>query len=208
MLYQNYEIQTSQMHLSKVVSNMSSICILGGWAVHITVNKNFVESQGREYIGSKDIDVGFHINKNWSGNELKESDFARSIHALECTGFRRLSFRLVKYFHTETQKELNEQQIRELNQHLMFCLYVDPVVDAIHPKTMEILGFIPIDEHLLFYVFEKRKYTMIDSLDGKVMLPLPEVLAATKIKAIPSRDKEHKRIKRYCRSLCSSMVFR
>ncbi len=67
MFYQDYEIEISQSHLSKVFSKVrGSICLLGGWAVYITVNKNFSTSQGRNYVGSKDIDLAFHIDKNWS----------------------------------------------------------------------------------------------------------------------------------------------
>jgi hypothetical protein len=110
-------------------------------------------------------------------------------------GFRSLSFRLVKYFNTETRKELDEEEIRTLDQHLMFDLFVDPIVDNIHPNTKRILGFLPIDEPLLSHVFDGKKYTLINAFDGKFMLPAPDVLLATKLTSVPNRDREHKRIK-------------
>ncbi len=172
-----------------------SICLLGGWAVYVTVNKNFSAANGRNYIGSKDIDLGFHIDKSWSDSELKSSTFASTINALREIGFRPLSFRLVKYFHTETRKELDEKEIRTLGQHLMFDLFVDPIVDNIHPNAKKILGFLPIDEPLLSHVFDGKKYTLINAFGGKFMLPEPEVLLATKLSSVPNRDAEHKRIK-------------
>jgi hypothetical protein len=35
--------------------------LMGGWAVYITVNDSFLEEHGSTYLGSRDIDVGFHI---------------------------------------------------------------------------------------------------------------------------------------------------
>lgn len=196
MFYQDYEIEISQSHLSQVFSKVREpICLLGGWAVYITVNKNFSASQGRNYIGSRDIVLGFHIDKNWSNLELEDSLFASSIKALQEIGFRPLSFCLVKYFHTETREELGEEEIRTLEQHFMFDLYVDPIVDSIHPNMRKILGFTPIDEPLLSHVFNGKKYTMLKTFGGKFMLPHTEVLLATKVNAVPNSDKEHKRIK-------------
>lgn len=91
MLYQDYEIEISQAHLSKVFSKVHEpICLLGGWAVYITINKNFSTLQGRNYIGSKDIDLGFHISKDWPDSELKNSAFAKTTSALGEIGFRPL----------------------------------------------------------------------------------------------------------------------
>lgn len=196
MLYQDYEIEISQSYLSRVFSTVQEpVCLLGGWAVYITVNKNFSTSQGRNYIGSKDIDLGFHISKAWSDSELENSAFAKTTSALAQIGFSPLSFRLVKYFHAETRKELNGEEIRTLDRHLMFGLYVDPIVDYIHPNAKNILGFVPIDEPLLSRVFDEKRYTVLNDFGGKFMLPEPEVLLATKLNSLPNRDKEHKRIK-------------
>ena len=39
--------------------------IIGGWAVHFHVNKEYMSIKGREYIGSKDIDIGIHEVKHY-----------------------------------------------------------------------------------------------------------------------------------------------
>lgn len=76
-MYQDYETQISQDHLTAVFSQMKEpVCLLGGWAVYLTVNKRFNEANGRNYLGSRDIDLGFHINPKWPMEELKKSALA------------------------------------------------------------------------------------------------------------------------------------
>ena len=72
---------------------------------------------------------------------------------------------------------------------------MDPVVDHIHPEVYEVLSFTPIDEPLLKHVFIGKRFRPIEFFGRKVLLPLPDVLLATKIKSVLQRDKEHKRIK-------------
>lgn len=195
MSYPDYEVEISQSQLGQVFSGLRGMCLLGGWAVYITVNESFSHSQGRNYVGSRDIDLGFHVDSKWSESQLKSSLFAKTVGHLEKMGFRPLNFRLVKYFHTETRKELTAQEARATPQHLMFDHYIDPIVDTIHPKTKEVLGFVPIDEPLLSHVFSGKKYTTMQAFGGTFMLPKPEVLLATKINSVMNRDKEHKRVK-------------
>jgi hypothetical protein len=171
------------------------ICLLGGWAVYLTVNKNFKESQGRNYVGSRDIDLGFHIDTAWTKSDLKNSVFANTITRLTEIGFKPISFRFVKYFHTETRKELSEEKAKNVNQSFIFEMYVDPIVDNIHPRAKKVLGFVPIDEVLLSEVFDRRKFVRIDEFGAKLLLPKPAVLLATKLNSVSNRDKEHKRIK-------------
>jgi hypothetical protein len=72
MLYEPNEIRTSGKQLEKVFKQLEdSTCLLGGWAVYHIVNKNFEKANGRAYIGSKDIDIGFHIDKDWIELQLR-----------------------------------------------------------------------------------------------------------------------------------------
>lgn len=87
-MYQENEIEISRSTLSAVISSVREpVCLLGGWAVFLTVNHNFSNQQGSNYIGSRDIDLGFHIDKNWSDSELQNSAFASSIKILKSTGY-------------------------------------------------------------------------------------------------------------------------
>ncbi len=195
MLYEPNEIRNSEKQLEKIFKQLGSTCLLGGWAAYHTVNRNFAKANGRKYIGSRDIDIGFHISKEWNEEQLRKSDFMTAIKTIESMDFRSVSFRLVKDFDLDTGQELTPEESAKLPLYRIFQLYIDPIVDHIHPKIKNLLGFVPIDEPLLTLVFQDRMYT-ITTLFGKiVLLPKPHVLLAMKLNSAPNRDKENKRIK-------------
>jgi len=195
-MYLPHETELSQAELKSILTHISKpACVIGGWAVYLTVGKNFSAEHGREYLGSRDIDLGFHIEKAWTSDELKASDLALAIRNLTDMGFEPISFRYVKHFHTETRKQLIGQAARETALYEMFDLYVDPVVDYLHPQTRDALGFVPIDEPLLEWVFVQQESRKLDLYDRRVVLPSAHVLLATKLRSVLKRDKEHKRIK-------------
>lgn len=168
---------------------------MGGWATYHIVNKNFEKINGRRYIGSRDIDIGFHINKNWSEALLKKSEFSSAIRQIEDIGFRSISFRLVKDFDLETGRELTPEESARLPLHQIFHLSVDPVVDYIHPLIKDVLGFVPIDEPLLSLVFTEKLSDTTRLFGTNVLLPKTHVLLAMKLNSVTSSDREHKRIK-------------
>jgi hypothetical protein len=195
-MYQPYEIEISQKQVRDVISKLREpICLLGGWAVYLTLTENFKRENGRDYLGSRDIDLGFHIEKDWSGYELENSTIATAINTLNEMNFESLSFRFFKQFHKDTKQELTGEELRKTPSYDIFYLFVDPIVDHIHSGIREIFGFVPIDEPLLEHVFLGKKYRTIDLSGRKILLPLPHILLATKIKSVTRRDKEHKRIK-------------
>jgi hypothetical protein len=196
MQYEPSEIKTSAKQLEKLFQQLKEpVCLLGGWAVYHIVDKNFEKANGRSYIGSRDIDIGFHIDANWTKAQLKESDFLSAIKTLEDIGFRSISFRLVKDFDIDSGNELTPQESAKLPLYQIFQLFVDPIVDFIHPKTRDLLGFVPIDEPLLSLLFQNRRYTITTLFGRKIMMPTPEALLAMKLNSAPNRDKENKRIK-------------
>ena len=195
-MYEPVEIQISEKYLEKVFKLIKgNICLLGGWAVYHIVNKNFEETTGRKYIGSRDIDIGFHIDKNWTEQQLKKSEFCTAIRQIENMGFISVSFRLVKDFNIETGKELTPAESAKLPQYQIFNLFVDPVVDYIHPKIKPLLGFVPIDEPLLSLVFTEKLSTTTSLFGTNILLPKTHVLLAMKLNSVVNRDQEHKRIK-------------
>lgn len=170
-------------------------CLLGGWAVYYLVNQNFQKATGRTYIGSRDIDLGFHINMKWNQEQLKNSEFATTIKVAERMDFNSVSFRLVKDFDIDTGKELTPEESAKRPLHQIFQLYIDPIVDCIHPEIKNLLGFVPIDEPLLSLVFQE-KMRRTQPLFGKdILIPEPRVMLAMKINSGPRRDKEHKLLK-------------
>lgn len=195
-MYQDYETQISQDHLTAVFSQMKEpVCLLGGWAVYLTVNKRFNEANGRNYLGSRDIDLGFHINPKWPMEELKKSALAQSADILEGRGFSGIGSRFVKYYDIETKKELTEEESKKKRPYEMFQLYVDPMGDSTHADAEKILGFPLLDEPLLSHVFNDNKFITVTEFGGKFNLPAPEILISMKLKSVTNRTKDGKRIK-------------
>ena len=191
-MYKEFETKTSYNYLKEVINSLDEpICILGGWAVFFHVNKKFEEAQGRPYLGSRDIDLGFNVNR-----DLTKSVLFRSIKILtEKLGFKPLSFRLVKEIHTETEEEVEDKTVPA---HFIFPMYVDLIVDTIPKDFKKVFGFSPIDEPLLKTVFEKKEFKIMKELGRKLLLPKPELLLAMKANSLPNRDKEHKKTKDIC----------
>lgn len=196
-LYPNYETDISFNYLKQVVDILDEpICILGGWAVYFTVNEKIKKDRGIGYLGSKDIDLGFHIDKNILEKNLKNTPIAKTIKLLEQNGFQPLSFRYYKDINIETGIELTKEQSAKTPSHNIFQIYVDIIVDEIHPKFKKTFGLNPIDESLLKHVFEEKNNRIELKIFKKMLwLPTPEILLATKIKSLPNRTKDNKKIK-------------
>jgi len=78
-------------------------------------------------------------------------------------------------------------------------MFIDPIVDYIHPSFQKILRFNPADEPLLTPVFLNNKYRReLQQFNKLLWLPSPEILLATKMKSVPNRTKDEKLIKDIC----------
>ena len=192
-MYKEFETRTSYNYLKEVIKSLKEpICILGGWAVFIHANNKFEKAQGRPYLGSRDIDLGFNIKE-----DLRKSTLSRAIAIL--TGklnFKPLSFRMVKEIHTETEEEIKDEEI--VPAHFTFPMYVDLIVDFIPEDFRKVFRFNPIDEPLLKIVFEKKEFIIVKEFGKNLLLPKPDLLLAMKANSLPNRDKEHKKIKDIC----------
>lgn len=198
-MYKEFETETSYRYLKKVVAALEEpICILGGWAVFFHINKSFQQAQGRSYLGSRDIDIGFHLSSDATPEELKQSALARSINTLqEKLKFTPQGFRFFKDLHTETGKEARQGE--HIPAHLRFPMYIDVIVDTIPPAFKKVFGFDPIDEPLLLRAFShETNRTMLKEFNKKLLLPTPALLLGTKTNSLAGRDKQHKRIKDLC----------
>ena len=173
MLYEPYETEISQGVLSSVLAALKSpSCLLGGWAVYLTVNTAFYARHGRNYIGSRDIDLGFHLDADASCNEINTSDFASALRILESQQFELISYRLLKHYDVQTRNPLSREEARKKHSHEMFALYVDLIVDNIPKPARETVGFTPIDEPLLSYVFERNARSAVEDSRCKHTTPL------------------------------------
>ncbi len=198
-MYKEFETKTSYKYLQEVIKHLNEpICILGGWAVFFHVNKKYQEAKNTPYLGSRDIDLGFHLKADMTTSELAQSALAQTIHILkDKLNFKPLSFRFLKEIHTETEEELTES--RHIPSHFIFPMYVDLIVDVIPPDFKKTLHFAPIDEPLLSFAFTDGECrTSVTEFHKKLLLPAPELLIAMKMNSLPQRDKVHKKIKDIC----------
>lgn len=179
----------------------SPVCLLGGWAVHLHVNSGFQSAHGREYIGSRDIDIGVHVDDNWTEQHLTGTPVGNSIDEIEGLGYTKSRFGFVQNFHRETQERISEEEASEHGMHEVFQVYVDVIPDTTELDTFRtVFGFKPPAEPLLDPVFERdegrplSEYVSWSPTEEKLIVS-PELLAAMKIRSLPDRDKSHKRVK-------------
>ncbi len=185
-MYDDIETGASHDYLKELVQLLKKpACLIGGWAVYYSVNERFEKRQGRPYLGSRDIDIGFD-----SAASLKQAG-----EILEKRGFRFLRFRYYKSIDRETGRELTADEERRLPMFQMVKIWVDPFVPRSDAKVEKELGFHPLDEPLLEHVFSGKARRIFS---GRLMIPAPEVLLATKLKALPGRDRQDKVIKDLC----------
>jgi len=187
-MYDARETKISLAYLRNVVALLDEpICIIGGWAVYFTVNQRYRQATGRDYLGSRDIDLGF----------ANTTTMKAAIQALETQGFRALAFRWWKEIDYETGDELSIEEAKQRPNHTIFPLYVDLIISKTSNLIRKELGFAPIDEPLLEEVF-RSDATRIEGFGRKLLLPSPEVLLATKLQSHNDREKQHKRVKDLC----------
>jgi hypothetical protein len=177
------------------------VCLLGGWAVHLHVNDGFQAEHGRGYIGSRDIDIGVHIDPVWTEPEFEDTPVAASITEIQELGYTKSRFGFVQNFHRDTQERISEEAAADYGMHEVFQVYVDLIPDTTELDVFsEVFGFNPPSETLLNPVFADGKgeklseYVSWSPSDEKLIVP-PELLAAMKIRSLPDRDKSHKQVK-------------
>lgn len=167
---------------------------MGGWAVYYAVNESYRAAIGRDYIRSRDVDVGFHVDMDWSREELNSSIFSSFLRRMERLGFQSQSFRLYRDF-DESLKPISLEEAEGKTAFEILKLYVDPLVDQIHPLMSKVFGFTPVDEPLLEVAFREGLFKVV-SFDGlQVRVLITQLLLATKLNSVLIRTQGHKRVK-------------
>jgi len=187
-MYDTRETRLSHQHLQRVVQELEEpVCIIGGWAVHFTVNQRYKHATGRDYLGSRDIDLGFDTT----------ATILQAIQVLERLGFQAVAYRWCKDVEYETGRTLTQEEARQLPVHKLFPIAVDLVLAHSSKEVRDQLGFAPIDEPLLRHVFAGQ-HTLVRGFGRQLLLPTPAVLLATKLNTIGRREQRHKRVKDLC----------
>ena len=193
-MYLDSEVDISRAHLERVLASLEEpVLILGGWAVYLQVVDGFRETTGRDYLGSRDIDLGFSM----VDEDLKRAPIGHAITCLEeVLGFQPLSFRFMREFDNETGEPFEPEVSKRMPIHRIFQMYVDLMVDRVPDGFKDAFGFIPPDEPLLTQVFDDPDSRWSTSAFGKVVwMPSPPVLLRMKARSFTNRTRDHKRIK-------------
>lgn len=199
-LYDQIETDSSYQAL-KILSDRlpEPLILLGGWAVYLTVNSSFKDEFGSNYLGSRDVDIGFHLDPSWEIDILETSNLKQAVDILIGIGYKRHgSFRFCKIINNKSGKTLSEESAKHFQMYELFYLYVDLVVDYIHPDMRKICNIDFIDETILAKAWEQHFFVEIDLFSNKILLPNPPILLAMKLNSLPNRTKDDKKVKDAC----------
>jgi len=190
-MYGDVETEASRRYLEIITERLDvEFCLIGGWAVHHLVQERYGRLTRRDYLGSRDIDLGFPIPEGVS--VLKTL-------LIDDLGFSTRSFRYVKQLHYETGEELSDEAARRLPLPMIFPLYVDVMLPSSGERVRGRLGFVPPDEPLLELVFKDGSRTTSTDIGARrVKVPTPDVLMAMKFNSVVNRFEDHKRVKDLC----------
>lgn len=175
--------------------------LLGGWAVYLQVNSEFESREGYSYVGSRDIDIGVHVDPAWDEADLRTQPVGRSIQRIGSRlEFERSRFGFKKTVARETGETLSEEEAMEFDLYDLFEVYVDVLPDTSELDAFyRTFGFRPPDEPLLSRAFEGRSTPLVNHVDwtvpDSIVLVDPEVLAAMKVRSAPDRSKLEKQVK-------------
>ncbi len=195
LLYSDPQISISRKYLESIIKELSKPpCLLGGWAVYLHLNDKFNSSKGRDYLGSKDIDLGFHLDPRWSKQDYKKSVLSKAIYTIESLGFEAVSFRYLKQFSNDG-REISKEQARRLPPYEMFDLYIDLLVDTADERRHKIVGFSIAEEPLLEDVFLGKQRSTKKFLGLDIVLPDATLLMEMKIHSFPKRTQDEKKTK-------------
>ena len=173
--------------------------LLGGWAVYLTAIESYRKEHGAAYLGSRDVDIGFHIDPGLSGKALRRSAFSKAIDAIRKEGYVPIgAFRYCKFVRKETGEVLTEEESKRIPLHDLFYLYIDLMVDRIHPEHCEVFGGKPMDEPALARVFDEGCGLTVELGGAKITIPPPHLLLASKLRSLPARQKDDKTVKDAC----------
>ena len=199
-LYDRTEYESALTALKEIVAQLPEpFVLIGGWGVYVTVNESFTNEHGSQYLGSRDIDVCFQVDPECSESDLKTCTFSQAIDVIQSIGYSpEGSFRYCKIIKRDTGEVITKEVAQKIGMYDLFYLYIDVMVDNIHPKQKDVFGFNVLDEPVIRRVFKESTGVAV-ILDGvELVIPPPVMLLATKLVSIQNRTKDDKLTKDAC----------
>jgi hypothetical protein len=189
-MYAKVETDASMKYLHLLAGTLQSdYCLIGGWAVFYLVNGEYSKQRKRDYLGSRDIDIG-----------LPDIDsFEMAEKCIRSMGFEQVSFRFLKQLDYETGRALSPEEAKRVPSHNLIYLYIDAALPEAGKDVKTRLGFLPPDEPVLAEVFRDRTKMRTVMLENKkIFIPNPAHILAMKLNAVGNRTQDHKKIKDIC----------
>jgi len=198
-----YDVQETNVAIEALRTISRSLpepfLLIGGWAVYLTVNESFSKMHGTSYLGSRDIDICFHVDPGQDIDTLRGSTFARALEVVKKEGYApHGSYRFCKMIRKADGTILTEETARGFPLYEIIYLYIDMMVDNIHPQHKNIFKCDPLDEPIAAQIFMDGSYVKKKLGDFYVNIPNPASLLATKLRSIPQRQKDDKLWKDAC----------
>ena len=73
-MYKKYSTEISWKYVNALTKNLSKpVIVIGGWAVYFIVKDIFKRVYGKDYLGSKDLDLGYELKAGYMVKRLKSS---------------------------------------------------------------------------------------------------------------------------------------
>lgn len=116
-----------------------------------TSPRAFQAAHDRPYLGSRDIDLGIHIETDWTTEEMTTTSVATTLQEIEEElGYTRGRFGFYQQFHRDTGERLSDDEAKDQPPHNIFRVDIDIIpditaLDAFH----EGFGFRPLQNHCL-----------------------------------------------------------
>jgi hypothetical protein len=199
-LYDPVETKSALAALDALLKRLPNpYLVLGGWAVYLTVDESYRREHGVSYLGSRDVDVCFHVDPTADPADLRGSPLAKAFEVARDLGYVPTgSFRFCKFIRKGTGEVLTEEQSKHVPAFDIHNLFLDMMVDRIHPRHSEVFGSRALDEPLVAGVFQDG-FEVRTKLGGiEVPVPPAHILLATKLKSIQGRNREDKVVKDAC----------
>jgi len=187
-MYEPHETEISKAVLLEILTRLKldeNFGLIGGWAIYLTVNKNFLGATGKDYLQSRDIDLFVNCNPGFL-KRLKS--------VMQEIGFvaGEYMFRYELIVDRDTMKPLPESEARKKPIFELFYVFLD----LFGNKKNEMLG-VWVNE----WVGEmtQKKAFDVKSINGRqVFVPKPEFLLSLKVRSFTQRMETEKGLKDAC----------